>query len=36
MILGEVITTLYDPIKFIEANAEYSATAWGGSPELLG
>ncbi len=29
MFWGEVFTTLYDPIKFIEANAEYSATVWG-------
>ncbi len=29
MFLGEVFTYLDDPIKFVEANAEYSATAWG-------
>ena len=29
MFRGEVFTYLDDPIKFVEPNAEYSATAWG-------
>lgn len=29
MFWGEAFTTLDDPVKFIEANAEYSASIWG-------